>query len=96
MCLAVPGQIIEVTEAADQDPTGRIGVVDLQGSRIEASLAMVPEAACGDWVLVHAGFALTTLDADEARDTWDSLREAFGDEIELPPSPPPPAPPAGE
>ncbi len=91
MCLAVPGQIIEVTEPVDDDVTGRVGVVDLQGSRIEASLAMVPEAATGDWVLVHAGFALTTLDADEARETWDSLREAFGDEIELPG-----APPAGE
>jgi len=78
-----------VTEADDRDVTGRVGVVDLQGSRIEASLAMVPEATCGDWVLVHAGFALTTLDADEARETWDTLREAFGDQIELPGAPPP-------
>ena len=93
MCLAVPGQIIEVTEpTGDQDVTGRVGMVDLQGSRIEASLAMVPHAACGDWVLIHAGFALTTLDADEARETWDSLREAFGDEIELPGAPPPAGP----
>lgn len=88
MCLAVPGQIIEVTQAHDRDVIGRMGVVDLQGSRIEASLAMVPEAVRGDWVLVHAGFALTTLDADEARETWDTLREAFGDQIELPGAPP--------
>ena len=78
---------MEVTEAGDGDVVGRLGVIDLQGSRIEASLAMVPDAGAGDWVLIHAGFALTVLDEDEARATWDSLREAFGDEIELPGAP---------
>ncbi len=87
MCLAVPGHIMEVTEVGDDAVIGRLGVIDLQGSRIEASLAMVPDAGKGDWVLIHAGFALTVLDEDEARATWDSLREALGDEIELPGGP---------
>ena len=60
---------------------GRIGVIDLQGSHIQASLAMTPEADTGDWVLVHAGFAITVLDEAEAKATWDSLREAMGDEL---------------
>ena len=78
---------MEVSDPGDDSVIGRLGVIDLQGSRIEASLAMVPEAHLGDWVLIHAGFALTVLDEAEARDTWDSLREAFGDEIELPGGP---------
>jgi hydrogenase expression/formation protein HypC len=84
MCLAVPGKIVEIapqTGPADQ----RVGVVDFQGSRVEASLAMTPEAGLGDWVLVHAGFALTVLDEQEARETFDSLRAALGDDAPLTP-----------
>ena len=62
MCLAVPGQIIEVNDVNPDSVVGRIGVIDLQGSRIQASLAVTPEADTGDWVLVHAGFAITVLD----------------------------------
>lgn len=80
----MPGQIVEVTEAGDDAVTGRLGVVDIQGSRIEASLAMTPEATMGDWVLIHAGFALTVLDEAEALATWDMLREAFGGPAEAP------------
>lgn len=64
--------------------------MDFQGSRLEASLAMTPEARPGDWVLVHAGFALTVLDEDEALRTWDMLREALGDELPLPGTQPAP------
>ena len=85
MCLAVPGKIIEVTAADDNAPMGRTAVVDMQGSRIEASLAMVPEAGEGDWVLVHAGFALSVLDEAEALETWETLRMVIGED------PPPPA-----
>ena len=87
MCLAVPGQIVEVTQVGDDSVIGRIGVIDLQGSRIEASLAMTPEAEVGDWVLIHAGFALNVLDEAEAKATWEALREAMGDEIDLPGGP---------
>jgi hydrogenase expression/formation protein HypC len=76
MCLAVPGKIISVTEADASDPVGRVGVVDFQGSQVKVSLAAVPEAALGDWVLVHAGFAITRLEPQEARDTWEYLEFA--------------------
>ena len=82
MCLAVPGKIIELTETDGDPVTGRIAIVDMQGSRIEASLAMTPEAEIGDWVLVHAGFALAVLDEDEARETWEALQLALGENRE--------------
>lgn len=76
MCLAVPGKIIDM-KPADADPAaGSLATVDFQGSQIEVSLAFTPQARPGDWVLVHAGFALHVLDEDEARETWQYLQEA--------------------
>ncbi len=76
MCLAVPGKIIEV-HASDADPvTGTVATVDFQGSRLDVSLAFTPEAKAGDWVLVHAGFALNVLDEAEAMETWKYLDAA--------------------
>jgi hydrogenase expression/formation protein HypC len=79
MCLAVPGKIVELRDAEPGQP-GPQAVVDFQGSRVEASLAMTPEAGIGDWVLVHAGFAITVLDETEAAETFESLNLALGDE----------------
>ncbi len=73
MCLAVPGRILSIEDRGDP-LIGRVATVDFQGSRMEASLAMTPEAGKDDWVLVHAGFALTVLDEDEARETWENLK----------------------
>ena len=78
MCLAVPGKIVAVCEPDGDQVTGNIGTVDFQGSRLEISLVFVPEAQAGDWVLVHAGFALQVLDEAEARETWKYLEEAKG------------------
>jgi len=75
MCLAVPGRVIEIDDSAPPG-LGPVGVVDLQGSRVEASLAMIPGVALGDWVLLHAGFAISRLDEAEARETWEYLRDA--------------------
>ena len=77
MCLAVPGKIIEVTEGG-AIPGDRIGTVDFNGSQVDVSLAMVPEARVDTWVLVHAGFAITQLDEAEAMETWEYLREIEG------------------
>ena len=71
MCLAVPGKVIE---RRDDE-----AVVDLQGNRLRVCTALTPEVAVGDWVLVHAGFAITQLDEADARETWDYLRQAFPD-----------------
>lgn len=69
MCLGVPGRIVRVAEAGRISGEA-IATVDFQGSRVDVSLALVPEARPGDWVLVHAGFALTRLDEREAAETW--------------------------
>jgi len=80
MCLAVPGRIVAVSGAGDEAAVERLATVDFQGSRVEASLVMTPAADVGDWVLVHAGFALTVLDEADALETWDYLRQAVGAE----------------
>ncbi|NQT86250.1 HypC/HybG/HupF family hydrogenase formation chaperone [bacterium] len=87
MCLAVPGKILRVDETHDDPVNGRVATVDMQGSQVEASLAMTPEAGEGDYVLVHAGFALTVLDEAEARETWETIQAALGDEVEPPGNP---------
>jgi hydrogenase expression/formation protein HypC len=68
MCLAVPGQVIACQ--------GDDATVELQGNTLQVSKILTPAAGPGDWVLVHAGFAITQISADEARETWDSLRQA--------------------
>ncbi len=68
MCLGVPGKITEVEEGLM-----RMGVVDFDGSSLKVCLAYVPEAAIGDYVLVHAGFALARLDEEQARETLEIL-----------------------
>ena len=70
MCLAVPGKIVECKD--DE------AVVDLQGNTLRVSKILTPEVAAGDWVLVHAGFAIATLDEQEARETWDYLQQVLG------------------
>jgi hydrogenase expression/formation protein HypC len=67
VCLAIPAQI----EKMDADRA----TVALDGNRTDVSLALVPAAKAGDWVLVHAGYAITVLDAEEAKATYDLLRE---------------------
>lgn len=68
MCVAVPAQLVELGEE-------ETATADLHGSRVEVSTVLVPEARAGDWVLLHAGFAIQRLDAAEAEATWAVLRE---------------------
>lgn len=79
MCLAIPGEIIEITGG---DPLTRMARVSFGGVVREASLAYVPEAKPGDYVLVHAGFALQTIDEDEARRTLELIGQMGGAEEE--------------
>ncbi len=71
MCLAIPGRIAEVLD--DAEPALRRGKVDFAGVKKEVSLAFTPDAAVGDYVLVHAGFALNTVDEEEARKIFEHL-----------------------
>lgn len=68
MCLGVPAAIIEMDENAR-------GKVSIAGTVREACLDLVPEAKVGDWVLLHAGFAIQVLDPDAAAETLELLRE---------------------
>lgn len=80
MCLAVPGRVLETRD--DQ------AVVDLQGNTLTVSRILTPDVAAGDWVLIHAGFAITKVDERDALETWDYLRQALGDDVELTGAPP--------
>ena len=73
MCLAVPGKLIEIVE--DSDLGERFGKVDMQGSRFDVNLSFVPNAEIDAWLLVHAGFAIETLNEDQAREVWDVLKD---------------------
>lgn len=68
MCLAIPVQIEKI---GDENKA----VVALDGNRTTVLLTLVPEAKEGDWVLVHAGYAITVLDPLEAKATYDLLSE---------------------
>lgn len=72
MCLAVPGRIVSV---AGDDPLTRMGKIDYGGVLKEASLAYVPEAGVGDYVIVHVGFALSKVEEEEAKKVFEYLRE---------------------
>ena len=72
MCLAVPGRIETIAEAG---PLMRVARVDFGGVAREVNLACVPEAAIGDYVLVHVGFALSVIDPAEAERIFGYLKE---------------------
>ncbi len=77
MCLAIPGQIIEMV-----DEQRRLARVDVAGVRRTVNVALLDGAPCqGDWVLIHVGFALSRVDEAEARATLHLLGQ-FGDAYE--------------
>ncbi|MBK8014320.1 MAG: HypC/HybG/HupF family hydrogenase formation chaperone [Deltaproteobacteria bacterium] len=80
MCLGVPGQIVETK---GEEALFRGARVSFGGILKDVSLACVPEASVGDWVLVHAGLALTVLDEQDARQQLDDLRRMIELEDEL-------------
>ena len=67
MCLAVPAKLVQCDAAA--------AVADLHGNRVQISTALVPEARVGDWVLLHAGFAIQKLDGDDVRESFAVLED---------------------
>jgi len=71
MCLAVPGKILETRE----ENGSRVGRVQFGGITRLVHLDFVPEAAVGDYVIVHVGFALSKVNAEEAQRTYQMLEE---------------------
>lgn len=71
MCLAVPGKILNVAGEHEF----RTGQVSFGGVVKQVSLAYVPEAKAGDYVIVHVGFAISVVDEQEAQRTFEYLRQ---------------------
>ena len=71
MCLAIPGQIEEIYE----DHGLRMARASFGGTVRKVCIEHVPEAGLGDYVLVHVGFAISTVDPEEARRTLELLKE---------------------
>ena len=67
MCLAIPGQVVDVRDGT--------ATIDMMGVRRDISLSLTPSARIGDWVLVHAGFAIEVIDAEQAEETIQIVRE---------------------
>ena len=69
MCLAIPSKIIKIEN--------NMATIDVEGVQREASLLLLEDARIGDYVIVHAGFAIQKLDESAAQETLDILREAI-------------------
>ena len=67
MCLAIPARIVELE--------GDKAVVDAMGNRFGAKTTLLPEAKLGSLVLVHAGFAISLVDEEEAKETWRLIEQ---------------------
>ena len=67
MCLALPAKLIE--------KNGDMGLVELSKNRYTVNLIMTPEANIGDYLLIHAGYAIQVVDAQSAKETWELLEE---------------------
>ena len=68
MCLAIPAKITELKD-------DRLATVDILGVTREIALDLTPQAALGDYVLVHAGFAIEVVDEEYAQETIDLIRQ---------------------
>lgn len=73
MCIAIPGRVIEIVDA--------VAKVDVAGARKEASLMLMEDVQVGDYVIVHAGFAIQKVDEAEARETLRLLNEFLPNEL---------------
>ncbi|MEA3232305.1 MAG: HypC/HybG/HupF family hydrogenase formation chaperone [Thermodesulfobacteriota bacterium] len=68
MCLAIPSRVVKI----END----MAVIDVDGVRREASMLLLEDPQVGDWVIVHAGFAIHKIDEIAARESLDILRES--------------------
>ncbi|HIK03749.1 MAG TPA: HypC/HybG/HupF family hydrogenase formation chaperone [Trichormus sp. M33_DOE_039] len=76
MCLGIPGQIVEITDANQ-----KLAIVNVGGVKRQVNIACIvdeqhpPESCVGDWVLVHVGFAMNRINEQEAAETLKLLEE---------------------
>ena len=76
MCLAIPGQIVEIVDDAT-----RLAKVDVAGVQRNVNIGLLDGVVSGDWVLIHVGFALSKVDEEEAQATLRLLQQ-MGDAYE--------------
>ena len=82
MCLGIPGQVIELLDSHEHLATADVSGV---GRTINIGLLEDEDVRCGDWVLIHVGFAMSKIDEEEARLALASLQmlgEVYNDEVE--------------
>jgi len=79
MCLGVPGKILEIYESNSL----RMAKIDFGGVTREACIQTLPDAKVGEYTIIHAGFALSILSEEEAKETLDALAELSLIENEL-------------
>jgi hydrogenase expression/formation protein HypC len=68
MCLGIPAKVVEIESSKE-------GKVDYLGTRVRTNFTLIDDVKVGDWVVVHAGFAISKLEEEEAQETLDLLRE---------------------
>ena len=94
MCLAVPGKIVEISDAG----MVRMGKLDFGGIQKQVCLAYLPDAVVGDYAIVHVGFAISKIDEASAMETLQHFRELgileeeLGEVEDHEYAPPPPCP----
>ncbi len=71
MCLAIPAKVTRVEKSG-------VGTVDYIGSEVRTNFALLPGVKPGDWVIIHAGFAISKLSQKEARETLKLFKELEG------------------
>ncbi len=81
MCLAIPGKVAEIYEKAGLT----MGKIDYNGVMNEVCLAYLPEVKVGDYTIVHAGFAISIMDEEEAQKSFEAWEEmlAVEDQIKI-------------
>ncbi|MBU4255059.1 MAG: HypC/HybG/HupF family hydrogenase formation chaperone [Acidobacteria bacterium] len=68
MCLGIPAKVVEI----DEDSKAK---VDYLGTRVKTNLMLLEDVSVGDWVIIHAGYAISKLNEEEAQETLALLRE---------------------
>jgi hydrogenase expression/formation protein HypC len=68
MCLGIPAKVIVVDKS-------KMGKVDYLGTKVRTNFALLEDVKVGDWVIIHAGFAISQLNEEEAKETMELIRE---------------------
>jgi len=68
MCLGIPAKVVQIDKS-------NLGKVDYLGTKVKTNFELLDNLKVGDWVIVHAGFAISRLNEEEARETFSLLRE---------------------